>query len=128
MAQARAHRGRSSSGDDSHAYKLAGGIKAGQIINDICAREDFVPTFAAAAGEADLVEKTRKGFALNGKSYKVHLDGHNLLPFLPGLAHRIFLIVLAQPIVAKMLESCKEFPPRAKAASLTVSDAMEKIQ
>ena len=43
-------------------------------------------------------------------------------------AHRVFLLVPAQAIVAKWLESFKEFPPRAKAASFTVSDAMEKIQ
>ena len=42
-------------------------------------------------------------------------------------AHRTFMLVPAQAIVAKRLESFKEFPPRAKAASFTVSDAMEKI-
>src|SRR5262244_1182605 len=43
-------------------------------------------------------------------------------------AHRAFLLVPAQAIVAKYLESFKDFPPRAKAASFTVSDAMEKIE
>jgi hypothetical protein len=43
-------------------------------------------------------------------------------------AHRAFMFVPAQAIVARYLESFKEFPPRAKAASFTVSDAMEKIQ
>jgi len=33
----------------------------------------------------------------------------------------------AQPVAARWLESFKDFPPRAKAASFTVSDAMEKI-
>jgi arylsulfatase len=41
--------------------------------------------------------------------------------------HRLFLFVPAQAIVAKYLETFKEFPPRAKAASFTVSDAMEKM-
>jgi hypothetical protein len=41
--------------------------------------------------------------------------------------HRVFIQVPAQAIVAKMLESFKEFPPRAKAASFTVS-VMEKIE
>ena len=41
--------------------------------------------------------------------------------------HRAFIAVPAQAVVAKYLESFKEFPPRAKAASFTVSDAMEKI-
>jgi arylsulfatase len=42
--------------------------------------------------------------------------------------HRSFAFVPAQAIVARYLESFKEFPPRAKAASFTVSNAMEKIQ
>ena len=41
--------------------------------------------------------------------------------------HRSFAFVPAQAIVARYLESFKEFPPRAKAASFTVGDAMEKI-
>jgi hypothetical protein len=41
--------------------------------------------------------------------------------------HRAFMFVPAQAIVARYLESFKDFPPRAKAASFTVSDAMEKI-
>ena len=59
-----------------------GVIKPGTIVNDICAHEDFIPTFAAAAGEPDLVVKVLKGHTLNGKNFKVHLDGINLLPFL----------------------------------------------
>jgi arylsulfatase len=181
-------------------------IKPGTVVNDICAHEDFVPTLAAAAGEPNLVDKLRKGGKLGDKSFKVHLDGFNLLPFLKGeekecpregflywsddgdlmairvrnwkaafmtqnseanpktplgiwqgeftklrapnlynlradpferatesiyygdwQAHRMFMFVPAQAIVAKVLESFKEFPPRAKAASFTVSDAMEKI-
>jgi arylsulfatase len=44
-----------------------GVIKPGTIVNDICAHEDFIPTFAAANGEPDLVEKLKKGHTLNGK-------------------------------------------------------------
>jgi arylsulfatase len=42
-------------------------------------------------------------------------------------AHRTFLLVPAQALVAKYIESFKDFPPRAKAASFTVSDVMEKL-
>jgi len=35
--------------------------------------------------------------------------------------------VPAQALVAKYLDSFKEFPPRAKPASFTVSDVMEKL-
>ena len=61
-----------------------GVIKPGQVINDVCAHEDLIPTFAAAAGEPDLVAKVMKGYQANGKTFKVHLDGYNLMPFLKG--------------------------------------------
>ncbi|NEU09627.1 arylsulfatase [Flavihumibacter sp. R14] len=61
-----------------------GVIQPGQVINEICAHEDLIPTFAAAAGDPDLVEKAKKGFKANGKDFKVHLDGYNLMPFFKG--------------------------------------------
>jgi len=61
-------------------------IKPGTIINDIAAHEDLIPTFAAAAGEPDLVAKVAKGYQANGKTFKVHLDGYNLLPSFKGEA------------------------------------------
>jgi arylsulfatase A-like enzyme len=184
-----------------------GVIKPGTIVNDICAHEDFIPTFAAAAGDPNLVEKVRRGTTLNGKTFKVYLDGENLLPFFksevkesprkdffywsddgdlmamryqqwkitfleqntqispeapagvwtgqftklrtpklynvrsdpfergPGsmeyavwMLQRVFIQVPAQALVGKYLESFKEFPPRSKPASFTVSDAMAKIE
>ncbi|MET4389042.1 arylsulfatase A-like enzyme [Bradyrhizobium sp. F1.4.3] len=186
--------------------KWPGVIQPGTIVNDVCAHEDFIPTFAAANGDLDLVERTKQGTPLNGKSFKVHFDGVNLLPFLKGevkesprqeflywsddgdlmairlrdwkvtfmeqhaevgpttpvgpwqgqftrlrapmlydlrsdpfergpssafygdwMAHRMFLLVPAQAVVGRYLESFKDFPPRAKAASFTVGDAMDKI-
>ena len=183
-----------------------GVLKPGTVINDICAHEDFIPTFAAAAGESGLVEKLRSGSTLNGKSFKVHLDGNNLLPFLTGEqktsprqeflywsddgdlmairvqnwkasfleqhtrldsdtplgvwqggftklrapviynlradpyerstesifygswhAHRAFLLVPVQAIVGKYLETFKEFPPRAKAASFSIDRVIESF-
>lgn len=41
--------------------------------------------------------------------------------------HRTFLMVPAQAIVGRYMESFRDFPPRAKAASFTVSDVMDKI-
>jgi len=61
-----------------------GVVEPGRIINDICSLQDMIPTFAAAAGEPDLVAKVKKGYAIDGKTFKVHLDGENLLPFLKG--------------------------------------------
>ncbi|UYO46247.1 arylsulfatase [Rhodopseudomonas palustris] len=183
-----------------------GVINPGTIVNDICAHEDFIPTFAAATGDTGIVDRLKQGTTLNGKPFKVHLDGINLLPFFKNevkqspregflywsddgelmairirnwkfafleqntevspqtpagvwqgqftklrapniynlradpferataslnygdwMDHRMFLIIPAQALVAHWAESFKEFPPRAKAASFTISDVMEKI-
>jgi arylsulfatase len=61
-----------------------GVIKPGTIINDMCAHEDLIPTFCAAAGDTSVVAKCLKGYTVGGKTYKVHLDGYNLIPFLRG--------------------------------------------
>ena len=63
-----------------------GVIKPGTVINDMCAHEDLLPTFAAAAGETDVVKKCLTGYQANGKTFKVHLDGYNLMPFFKGEA------------------------------------------
>jgi arylsulfatase A-like enzyme len=65
-----------------------GTIKPGTIYNDVISHMDWLPTFAAAAGEPDLVEKLKKGARLNGKKFKVHLDGHNFLPYFSGKADK----------------------------------------
>src|SRR5262249_16702798 len=41
-------------------------------------------TLAAAGGEPDAVEKLKKGYQSGNKTFKVHIDGYNLLPFLKG--------------------------------------------
>ena len=61
-----------------------GVIKPGVIYNDMFAHEDLIPTFAAAAGEPDLVEKVKKGYQAGSKTFKVHLDGYNLIPVFQG--------------------------------------------
>ena len=61
-----------------------GVIKPGTIINDIFSQEDWLPTFLAAAGEPDIVEKLKKGYEANGKTWKVHADGYNFLPLFKG--------------------------------------------
>jgi arylsulfatase A-like enzyme len=178
-----------------------GVIEPGSVINDICAHEDFIPTFAAAAGEPDIVEKLKKGHRMGERTFKVHLDGHNLIPFLSGrekdspregflywsddgdlmairvrnwkvtfkeqlhtgldvwkrdfanlrapniynlrtdpfergtesfeyglwMAERMFMMVPAQTIASKWLESFKEYPPRQKPASFSLSAVMEKM-
>jgi len=61
-----------------------GKIKPGRVSNDIMSLQDWVPTLMAAAGEPDIKEKLKKGHKANGKEFKVHLDGHNFLPYLTG--------------------------------------------
>jgi arylsulfatase A-like enzyme len=178
-----------------------GVIEPGRVINDICSLQDFIPTFAAANGESDLVDKVKKGYEIGGQTFKVHLDGINLLSFLSGeeeksprdgfiywsddgecMAMRMgrykivfaeqrktgldvwreplsqmripkffdlradpfergeesfryndwflqqnFLVYSAPPLLAKWLESFKEFPPRARAASFSIDQIVEKL-
>lgn len=178
-----------------------GVIEPGRVVNDIASLQDFIPTFAAAAGEPEIVEKMKTGHKIGDRSYKVHLDGYNLMPFLKSetekcpregfmywsddgdlLALRVnqykfvfaeqrnsglkvwrepfskmriptlfnlrsdpfergdesifndkwfadhaFIQVPAQEIVGAFLETFKEFPPRAKAASFTVDQIVEAL-
>ena len=61
-----------------------GKIKAGSVSNAIIQHHDWLPTFLAAAGEPDVVEKVKKGVTAAGRDYKNHIDGINLLPYLTG--------------------------------------------
>jgi arylsulfatase len=63
-----------------------GVIKPGAVINDIGAHEDMLPTLLAAAGDTKVKENLLKGVKLGDTTYKVHLDGYNLLPTLMGEA------------------------------------------
>ncbi len=36
----------------------------------------------AAAGEPDIIEKLKKGHQVGDKTFKVHLDAYNILPYL----------------------------------------------
>jgi arylsulfatase len=178
-----------------------GVIKPGTVYSEFFAHEDFIPTFAAAAGNTDIVNQCMKNCQLNGKSFHVHLDGYNLMPFFKGevkdsprkeflywsddgdlfairvldwkisfieqyhegldiwlkeytrlrgpliynlrsdpfergpnsflyddwQAHRIFLIVPAQAIVAQWLSSFKDYPIRQKPASFNLDEVMQKL-
>lgn len=182
--------------------KWPGVIDPGTIINDIGSHEDWVATFMAAVGEPDIKEKLLEGHKLGDRTYKVHLDSNNFLPFFKGeekegpregfvfwsddgdlvalrvkdwklvfaeqrahgldvwqdpfvhlrfpklfnlrsdpferadhdaenysqwRAERMFAMVPAQAIVAKYIESFKEFPPRQKAASFSINQVMDKL-
>jgi arylsulfatase len=61
-----------------------GVIKPGTVVNDICAHEDMLPTLLAAAGDGGVKEDLLKGKKIGNMTYKVHLDGYNLLPSFKG--------------------------------------------
>ena len=61
-----------------------GKIAPGTVSNEIVSHLDFLPTFVAAAGDPDIKTKLLKGHKAGAKTFKVHLDGYNLLPYLTG--------------------------------------------
>jgi arylsulfatase len=61
-----------------------GVIEPGSVSNEIMHHMDWLPTFAAAAGDDDIKEELLEGYSAIGRDYKVHLDGYNFLPFLKG--------------------------------------------
>ena len=63
-----------------------GVVKPGTQYNDPIALMDWFPTFCAAAGEPDVKEKMKTGFQSGSKTFKVHLDGYNFLPYFKGEA------------------------------------------
>ena len=181
-----------------------GKIPAGVVTNDIGSHLDMLPTLLAVAGESDIAEKLLEGHEALGRTYKVHLDGHNLVPFLtvegersprPGFFYfsddgdlvalrfdnwkavfmeqrvagtmqiwaepfvplripklynlrtdpferaditsntyydwfldRAYLVLAATTVVGEFLATFKAFPPRQKAPSFTVDQAMEKLE
>ncbi|MGZ5293461.1 MAG: arylsulfatase [Actinomycetota bacterium] len=181
-----------------------GKIEAGSVSNEIVAHLDWLPTLVAAAGDGNVTEKLLEGHEVGDKTFRVHLDGYNLLPYLigeddrsprqsffyfsddgdlvamrydnwklqfmqqrlpgtlavwvePFVATRVpllfnlrtdpyeraditsntywdwyldraFLVVPAQAIVGEFLSTFLEYPPRQKAASFTIDQAMERLE
>ena len=62
-----------------------GKIKPGGS-NDIVAHLDWLPTFVAMAGDTQIKDELLKGYKVGDRTYKVHLDGDNLVPYLTGQA------------------------------------------
>jgi arylsulfatase len=54
-----------------------GKVKPNQVINGVMSGMDWLPTFAAAAGNPDIGKQLLKGKKLGGTTYKVHLDGYD---------------------------------------------------
>lgn len=63
-----------------------GVVKPGTVNNNIGSHEDWLPTLLAAAGVPDINDKLAKGHKAGDSTFKVHLDGYNLLPAFKGEA------------------------------------------
>jgi arylsulfatase len=61
-----------------------GVVKPDTVYNNVISHEDWAPTFLAAAGEPDLKSKLLTGLKVGDKTFKVHLDGFNFMPFFKG--------------------------------------------
>jgi arylsulfatase len=61
-----------------------GRIPGGRTSNDIISLEDFIPTLMSAVGESGIKEKLLTGATIGDKTFKVHLDGYDFLPYLTG--------------------------------------------
>ncbi|MCZ6830457.1 MAG: arylsulfatase [Gammaproteobacteria bacterium] len=61
-----------------------GKIPAGVVSNNVMSHLDWMPTLAAAAGDAELKSNLLKGTRIGTKRARVHLDGYNFLPYLTG--------------------------------------------
>ena len=56
--------------------------------NEIVAHLDLLPTILAMAGDTEVKDKLLKGYKVGDMTYKVHLDGDNLVPYLTGQAEK----------------------------------------
>lgn len=61
-----------------------GKIKPGSVSNELVGHHDWLPTLLAIAGDEDVTQKLLKGYKVGDMTYKVHLDGYNLVPYLTG--------------------------------------------
>jgi len=61
-----------------------GKIKQGTVQNGIGCHQDMLPTLLAAAGAPDIPTKLLTGYKAGDTTFRVHIDGINLLPWLTG--------------------------------------------
>jgi arylsulfatase A-like enzyme len=180
-----------------------GRIPAGVVSNEIVQHHDWLPTLLAAAGDSAVVEDLKSGRTIGDTTYRVHIDGYNLLPYLTGetgesprngfvyfsddgdvlalrfdnwkvvfmeqrcrgtlqvwaepfvplrvpklfnlrtdpyeradvtsntyyqwILENAYLVFAASIVIEDFLETIPEFPPRQKAASFTIDQALDKL-
>jgi arylsulfatase A-like enzyme len=73
-----------------------GHVPADSVQNGIFSGLDWLPTFAAAAGNTTITDDLLKGVKLGDRTYKNHLDGYNQLDAItgkgPSVRHEIFYL------------------------------------
>jgi arylsulfatase A-like enzyme len=65
-----------------------GHIRPGSVSNELISGLDWLPTLMAAAGDPDIKDKLLSGYQAGNKTFRVHLDGYNQLPYLTGQQER----------------------------------------
>jgi arylsulfatase A-like enzyme len=65
-----------------------GRIKPGSVSNQLIGHHDWLPTLLAIAGEDDVKSKLLKGHKVGEMTYKVHLDGYNMVPHVTGQSEK----------------------------------------
>jgi arylsulfatase A-like enzyme len=61
-----------------------GKIKPGMVLNGIVSHQDMLPTLLSMAGDPEVTEKLLKGMKVGDKTFKVHIDGYDMVPYLTG--------------------------------------------
>jgi arylsulfatase A-like enzyme len=73
-----------------------GRVPADTVQNGIFSGLDWLPTFAAAAGNSNIVDELLAGKKIGDRTYKNHLDGYNQLAAItgkgPSVRHEIFYL------------------------------------
>jgi len=73
-----------------------GHVPAGSIQNGIFSHLDWLPTFAAAAGNSNITDELLKGKEIDDRTYKNHLDGYNQMAAItekgPSARHEVFYL------------------------------------
>ena len=65
-----------------------GKIKPGSVSNQIVSHLDWLPTLLAIAGDPEITQKLLDGYKVGETTYKVYLDGYNLVPHLTGQSEK----------------------------------------
>ncbi len=65
-------------------FRWPGHFPAGEQLNGIASHQDVLPTVLAAAGETTIKEELLDGYTAGDKTFKVHLDGYNMLDYFSG--------------------------------------------